>query len=128
MFAKIQIELLSHMGDDLTTSNVARVSFNKWKTEFDNKDVSLIHYLASHEHTSPFRHNCIQLRCKAPLFLARQLQKHQAGLSWNEVSRRYVDVDIEFFVPSSWRSRPADGIKQGSGDVVQGSGQIGQHY
>lgn len=113
--SQINIELIDFMGDDLTVSNTARVSFAKWKEEFDDKDARLIDYLAAHEHLSPFRHTAISLRCKAPVFLARQLGKHQAGLSWNEVSRRYVDVDIEFFVPDSWRSRPSDGIKQGSG-------------
>lgn len=113
--SQINIELVDFMGDDLTVSNTARVSFAKWKEEFDDKDARLIDYLAAHEHLSPFRHTAISLRCKAPVFLARQLGKHQAGLSWNEVSRRYVDVDIEFFVPDSWRSRPSDGIKQGSG-------------
>lgn len=116
--SQINIELIDFMGDDLTVSNTARVSFAKWKEEFDDKDARLIDYLAAHEHLSPFRHTAISLRCKAPVFLARQLGKHQAGLSWNEVSRRYVDVDIEFFVPDSWRSRPSDGIKQGSGEGV----------
>lgn len=111
----MKIELVDSMGDDLRIANIARVSFNKWKEELDNKDVSLINYLATHEHSSPFRHTCISIRCKAPIFIARQLGKHQVGLTWNEVSRRYVDADIEFFVPDSWRSRPDDGIKQGSG-------------
>lgn len=119
MSTDMNIELLDHMGDDLTIANVARVSFNKWKEEFDEKDARLIDYLARHEHTSPFRHTAIQLRCKAPVFLARQLGKHQVGLTWNEVSRRYVDAGIEFFVPDSWRSRPTDGMKQGS------SGKLG---
>ena len=114
----ISVELLDYMGSDLTITNVARVSFNKWKEEFDSKDERLINYLAEHEHTSPFRHNSIQIRCKAPIFLARQLMKHQVGLSWNEISRRYVDTDIEFFEPEQWRSRPKDGIKQGSGENV----------
>ena len=115
----IKIELIDKMGEDLTVSNVARVSFNKWKEELDEKDVSLIHYLARESHTSPFRHTCIQLRCEAPVFLARQLVKHTVGLTWNEVSRRYVDVDIGFYTPDSWRSRPTDGIKQGSGEVIE---------
>lgn len=116
---QIAIELVDSMGDDLRVANVARVSFNKWKEEFDVKDARLINYLASHEHLSPFRHTAVSIRCKAPVFLARQLGKHQAGLSWNEVSRRYVDVGIEFYVPDSWRSRPADGIKQGSGGEIE---------
>lgn len=109
------------MGDDLRVANVARVSFNKWKEEFDQHDARLIDYLANHEHSSPFRHTAVSIRCKVPVFLARQLGKHQAGLSWNEVSRRYVDVGIEFYVPDSWRARPADGIKQGSGAEHQHS-------
>lgn len=126
--AQIKVELIDKMGDDLRVANVARVSFNRWKEEFDDKDVRLIDYLASHEHSSPFRHTAISLRCKAPVFLARQLGKHQAGLSWNEVSRRYVDAGIEFFVPDSWRSRPADGIKQGSGEEHEMSGPINEGY
>lgn len=126
--SQIKVELLDVMGDDLAVVNAARVSFAKQKEVFEEKDIGLVHYLAKHEHTSPFRHNAISLRCKAPVFLARQLGKHQAGLSWNEVSRRYVDADIEFFVPDSWRSRPADGIKQGSGDVHDDSGYFSEQY
>lgn len=114
----IEIELVDHMGDDLRVANVARVSFANWKEEFDQKDAKLINYLAAHEHFSPFRHVQVSLRCTAPVFLARQLGKHQVGLSWNEVSRRYVDVGIEHFVPDSWRSRPDASIKQGSGTKV----------
>lgn len=116
----IKVELINSMGDDLTVSNVARVSFDKWKEEIDDKDAKLINYLAQHEHTSPFRHTAITLRCKAPIFLARQLMKHQVGMSWNEVSRRYVDTNIEFFMPE-YRSRPEDGIKQGSGGIHYGN-------
>lgn len=112
----ISVELVDKMGDDLRVANVARVSFDNWKEQFDQKDARLITYLAAHEHNSPFRHVQLSLRCTAPVFLARQLGKHQVGLSWNEVSRRYVDVGVEFYVPDAWRSRPADGIKQGSGD------------
>lgn len=112
----IQVELVEKMGTDLMVSNVARVSFDKWKEEFDRDDERLIKYLANHEHSSPFRHPQLQLRCKAPVFLARQLQKHTVGLTWNEVSRRYVDVNIEFYVPDTWRGRPENGIKQGSGE------------
>lgn len=116
--AEIKVELVDSMGDDLRVANAARVSFNKWKEELDEGDVGLINYLARHEHSSPFRHTAITLSCKAPVFLARQLGKHQVGLSWNEVSRRYVDAGIEFFVPDNWRSRPDGSVKQGSGGVV----------
>lgn len=114
----IKVELVDAMGNDLRVANIARVSFNKWKEELDDKDVKLINYLSAHAHNSPFRHVQVSLRCKAPVFLARQLQKHTVGLSWNEVSRRYVDVGIEFYSPDNWRSRPSDGIKQGSGSEV----------
>lgn len=115
----IKIELVDVMGDDSSVSNSARVSFNKWKDEFDEQDAKLIKYLASHKHMTPFRHTQIQLRCKAPIFLVRQLGKHQAGLSWNEVSRRYVKTEPEFFIPEEWRSAPQGSIKQGSGDVME---------
>jgi len=124
---QIKIELIDHMGSDLSTVNSARVSFDK-ESEFDadaeeygvlkESDEKLIKYLAKHKHMTPFRHNQIQIRCHAPIFLARQLGKHQAGLSWNEVSRRYVDSEPEFFMPDEWRGRPDGSIKQGSGGVV----------
>ena len=113
----IKIELVDVMGDDSSVSNSARVSFNKWKEEFDESDAKLISYLAKHKHMTPFRHNQIQIRCKAPIFLVRQLGKHQAGLSWNEVSRRYVKTEPEFFIPEEWRSIPEGSIKQGSGET-----------
>lgn len=113
----IKIELVDVMGDDSSVSNSARVSFNKWKEEFDESDAKLISYLAKHKHMTPFRHNQIQIRCKAPIFLVRQLGKHQAGLSWNEVSRRYVDTPPELF-DVVHRVRPEGGIKQGSNGVA----------
>jgi thymidylate synthase (FAD) len=118
----ISVEYVDHMGDDSSVSNSARVSFSKWKEGFDEGDAKLIGYLASHRHTTPFRHNQIQIRCKAPIFLARQLGKHQAGLSWNEVSRRYVKSDPEFFIPEGWRAAPEGSIKQGSGEALNVEG------
>jgi thymidylate synthase (FAD) len=117
----ISVELVDVMGNDSSVSNSARVSFNKWKDDFDEGDAKLIKYLASHKHMTPFRHTQVQLRCKAPIFLVRQLGKHQAGLSWNEVSRRYVKSEPEFFTPDGWRSAPEGSIKQGSGsNLVSG--------
>ena len=112
----IKVELVDHMGTDLSVSNSARVSFSKWKDELEEGDTKLIIYLAKHEHTSPFRHTRITLRCEAPIWLARQLGKHQVSMDWNEVSRRYVDSGIKFFVPE-YRERPEGGIKQGSGGI-----------
>ncbi len=117
------IELLEHAGSDSSIANTARVSMatlQQWnKLPEGYTEVSrdrLIKYLAFNKHTSPFRHTSITIRAKVPIFLARQLGKHQVGLSWNEVSRRYVDKDIEFFYPDKWRKRPDKSIKQGSGD------------
>ena len=105
------------MGSDLTVVNAARVSFckRKGKAEFDNSDKKLINYLARHNHWSPFGHCSIQFYIKAPVFVARQLVKHQVGLTWNEISRRYVNTEAEFFEPDVWRGA-ADDKKQGSSD------------
>lgn len=112
----ISVEFVDKMGSDASVSNSARVSFNKWKEEFDEQDAKLIKYLAAHKHMTPFRHTQVQVRCKAPIFIVRQLGKHQAGLSWNEVSRRYVKTQPEFFIPDVWRKAPEGSIKQGSSD------------
>ena len=111
----MNVTLIDKMGSDLSVVNAARVSFAKKKTEFDEKDEKLIKYLAEHDHWSPFGHASMQFLIKAPIFVARQLVKHQVGLIWNEVSRRYVDSEPEFYIPFIWRSRP-ENKKQGSGD------------
>jgi thymidylate synthase (FAD) len=121
--ADINVKLLNFMGDDLDVANVARVSFDK-QTDYDaegnvsERDTKLIGYLAEHGHWSPFAHCFAQFRIKAPIFVARQLVKHQVGLSWNEVSRRYVDSEPEFYIPTKWRGR-AENVKQGSGGAVE---------
>ncbi|WQZ00947.1 thymidylate synthase [Stenotrophomonas phage StenR_269] len=109
----MQVELVDHMGTDLSVVNAARVSFAKESKEFSSNDERLINYLAREKHVLPFRHPQITLRCKAPIFLARQLGKHQVGLSWSEESRRYIDSEPEFFWPDKWRKR-AENVKQGS--------------
>ena len=114
----MQVDYVVHMGDDLSVVNAARVSFDKVSSEFIDKDEKLIKYLADHKHWSPFAHPQLCIRVKAPMFVARQLAKHQVGLVWNEVSRRYVDTDPEFFLPTQaygWRER-AENVKQGSSD------------
>lgn len=109
------VKLVDHMGSDLTVVNAARVSFGKQKIEFEDGDEKLINYLAKHNHWSPFGHCSAQFHIKAPVFVARQLVKHQIGLTWNEISRRYVDSEPEFFEPNVWRG-VADNKKQGSSD------------
>lgn len=110
----IHVELIDSAGGDLSIVNSARVSFAKEVKEIGKGDERLIKYLYEHKHDTPFRHNFISLRCSVPVFLARQLGKHQAGLSWNEESRRYIDHAPQFYCPDEWRSRPEGGIKQGS--------------
>ena len=128
------IELLSHDGSDNSIANTARVSFagDDWlelpadyTTEQRNK---LIKYLATHRHMTPFRHNSLSIRCTAPIFIARQLGKHQAGLSWNEVSRRYVKGNIEFHTPEAWRAAPEGSIKQGSAGVHKDNQFVKESY
>lgn len=113
----INATLLDWMGTDLTVVNAARVSFSKESLELNDKDIRLIHYLAEHGHWTPFAHPQAMFHVTAPIFVARQLGKHQVGLVWNEVSRRYVDDTPDYWMPKgSWRSRPEGSIKQGSGD------------
>jgi len=111
----LDVELIDKMGDDLTVVNAARVSFGKKKEVFDHGDERLIKFLAKHNHWSPFGHCSMQFHIKAPIFVARQLVKHQVGLVWNEVSRRYVDDTPEFYKPTQWRLRAED-KKQGSSE------------
>jgi thymidylate synthase (FAD) len=135
------VEYVDHMGSDLTVVNAARVSFNKesdWGVDeaakkrltdsgsrFDEnelrvlpqKDERLIAYLAKHKHWTPFAHPQITLRIKAPIFVRTQLFKHKVGMVENEVSRRYVTDEPQFYTPD-WRAAPTDGAKQGSSDFV----------
>jgi thymidylate synthase (FAD) len=113
----ISATLLAHMGNDLDVVNAAKVSFAKESKEFDDNSVRLIKYLAKHRHMSPFGHCFARFHVKAPIFVARQLVKHKF-LRWNEVSRRYVDDEPEFYKPDVWRGRSAD-KKQGSDGVVK---------
>ena len=117
-FYGISVELLDVMGSDLTIVNAARASFDKRKGEFDDKDAKLLRYLWEHKHTTPFRHPQISISVTAPIFIARQLVKHQVGMSWSEVSRRYVDSTPDIWRNPQWHKRPDANIKQGSGDVV----------
>ena len=123
----MEVRLVDHMGSDLSVVNAARVSFAKtseWDVVPDAgpvegylkvDDERLIKYLAKHNHWSPFGHASMQFHIKAPVFVARQLVKHQVGLVWNEVSRRYVDDEVEFYEPTEWRLA-AENKKQGSSD------------
>jgi len=97
-------ELLEHMGSDLDIINSARVSFDVSKDTLDAKDSKLIHYLYKSGHTTPFEHCTIKFKCYVPLFVARQHMRHRTW-SFNEVSRRYTTIRLEFYTPSSFRSQ-----------------------
>ena len=121
------VEYVSHMGSDITVVNAARVSFNKTtKPIFDkngketilDKDFNLIKYLAQHDHWTPFAHPQITLRIKAPISIRTQCFKHKQGFVENEISRRYVTIDPEFYYPE-WRTAPKEGAKQGSSDFMK---------
>jgi len=126
----IEVTYIDHMGSDLSVVNAARVSFGKksaWEQRvhpsgdyaddvLSERDTKLIKYLAKHKHKSPFNHAFATFHVKAPIFVARQLQKHEY-MPWNEISRRYVDEEPEFYTPPVWRGRSAD-KKQGSDGVV----------
>jgi thymidylate synthase (FAD) len=118
----IKVELVDSMGDDLSVVNAARVSMDKtssWEeneqgqTGLSEKDQKLIGYLAKHKHFTPFTQVQLQYRITAPIFVARQWFRSNVGITRNEVSRRYVDTEPEFFFPEVWRSR-APSVKQGS--------------
>lgn len=118
--APISVTLIDSCGSDLSVVNAARVSFHKESALDENdylleKDRKLINYLAKHEHLSPFNHAFLSFRVKAPIFVARQLVKHKF-MPWNEVSRRYVDEEPEFYFPDKWRAKAED-KKQGSSNV-----------
>ena len=121
------VEYVSHMGSDITVVNAARVSFNKTTLPtFDkhgkeivmDKDFNLIKYLAQHDHWTPFAHPQITLRIKAPISIRTQCFKHKQGFVENEISRRYVTIDPEFYYPE-WRTAPKEGAKQGSSDFMK---------
>lgn len=134
--ADIQVSLIDHMGSDLSVVNAARVSFDKesdWEQveviedaegpiplyydyQLAQSDAKLIAYLAKHKHFSPFNHAFLTVRVKAPIFVARQLVKHKF-MPWNEISRRYVDSEPEFYFPEYWREK-GENVKQGSAETV----------
>jgi len=135
IISPIEVSLVDSCGSDLSVVNAARVSFDKestWmyevytgedehgpfteeKPKLSYADKKLIRYLAKHKHFSPFNHTFMTVRVKAPIFVARQLVKHKF-MPWNEVSRRYVDSEPEFYFPEEWRAK-AENAKQGSSNT-----------
>jgi thymidylate synthase (FAD) len=114
---EMKAELISHFGDDLMIVNAARVSFGKNKNIMDEKDEKLIKYLVEHKHTAPFRHPQLQFRIECPIFVERQLFKHQVGLSANSISGRYVDFSDNYYHIKELRKQSSSS-KQGSDGLL----------
>jgi len=129
---QISVSLIDKMGSDKRVTNVARTSFNKWLPEDEpltERDTGLLAYLATglpsserddwekrakaHTHWSPFAHCFLTIRCSVPIFLARQLVKHQIGLVWSEESRRYIKDSVAIYVPEIVHKAP-ENAKQGA--------------
>jgi len=117
-------ELIGHFGDDLMVVNAARVSYGKSKSEFEDKDSKLIRFLVEHGHTSPFRHPQLQFRIQCPIFVERQLFKHQVGLSANSISGRYVDFSDEYWLPSKLRLQSKDSKQGSAGDLDDAANSV----
>ncbi len=115
------VELLSHYGSDEMVSNVARVSYGKESSNYEEEqNAKLINYLVNHKHTSPFRHPQLQFRIKCPIYVERQLHKHQVGISVNSISGRYVDFSDSYYKIEQFRLQ-SKSSKQGSGENLNGA-------
>ena len=99
-----RVDYVNHMGDDLTVVNSARVSFGVEKEELDGRDKRLINYLIKHRHTSTLEHNLITFRFTVPMYVRSQHHRHRTW-SYNEISRRYTDVNIKFYEPQEFRTQ-----------------------
>jgi thymidylate synthase (FAD) len=118
----MKVELLEVFGNDLMVVNSARVSYGKNKETFDLSDEKLINYLVKHKHTSVFRHPQVQFRIVCPIYVERQLFKHQVGMSANSISGRYVDFSDTYTLVKEWRTQSTDS-KQGSAEPLDFYGQ-----
>ncbi len=108
------VGLIDHLGSEATIVNAARVSFGKLKKEIDERDVTLLHYLIDNKHTSPLEHLVFTFSIHCPLFIRGQWHRHRTW-SYNEISRRYTEVDLEFYTPPKLR-RQAETNRQASVD------------
>tara|TARA_R110001632_G_scaffold22324_1_gene64258 strand:- start:575 stop:1219 length:645 start_codon:yes stop_codon:yes gene_type:complete len=113
----MKAELLSHFGGDLMIANVAKVSYGKESSEVGAKEAKLIGYLASHKHTTPFRHPQLQFRIECPIFVERQLFTHQIGWARNSISGRYVDFSDSYWLPEQLRMQSKDSKQGSEGEV-----------
>ncbi len=106
------VGLIDHLGSEATIVNAARVSFGKLKSDMDDRDVKLLDYLIENRHTSPLEHVVFTFSVHCPLFVRGQWHRHRTW-SYNEISRRYTEIDLEFFTPAELR-RQAEVNRQAS--------------
>lgn len=106
-------------GTELEIVNAARRSFDNHSGSMTEKDERLVRFLWREKHLLPFRHPQLSFSCEAPVFIARQLGKHQTGLSWSETSRRYQTGRMQFWTPDEVREAP-ENAKQGTGPAMKG--------
>ena len=112
------VSYVEHMGSDLTVVNSARVSFGVEKTDLDDRDRKLINYLIKHKHTSTLEHNVITFKFVVPLFIRSQHHRHRTW-SYNEISRRYTDKDLQFYLPKSFRTQHKSNRQASNVDDLQ---------
>ena len=111
------VEYIEHMGSDLTVVNSARVSFDTHKEKLDDKDIKLIGYLIKHDHTSPFEHCNITFRFTVPLFIRSQHHRHRTW-AYNEISRRYTSVDLQFYEPLEFRTQHKSNRQASNSELI----------
>ena len=111
------VEYVEHMGSDLTIVNAARVSFGKQKEEIDGKDKKLIKYLIKHRHTSTLEHNLVTFRFCVPLFIRSQHHRHRTW-SYNEISRRYTDENLQFYEPTAFRTQHKSNRQASNNEIL----------
>ncbi len=114
------VEYIDHMGSDLTVVNSARVSFGVNKKELDDRDKKLINYLINHKHTSTLEHNVITFKFTVPLFIRSQHHRHRTW-SYNEISRRYTDVDMKFYTPEMFRTQHVSNRQASNDELINPS-------
>ncbi len=119
------LELTRISGSDIDIVNAARVSYGKRVDTISDKDKALIIFLMRHNHTSPFEHNQLSFRVKAPLLVARQWMRHRMN-SYNEISYRYVQAPVEFYIPPTWRTQ--DTVNKQSSGAAFSDEQLTQQY
>lgn len=122
------LELVRASGSDLDVVNAARVSYGTIKETLSDRDEKLIRYLIAHEHTSPFEHNQLVYRIKAPIYVVRDWVRHRIGVSYNEISGRYAELPLEFYTPQQWRKQDPDNKQSSIPTVFEKEQEINTDY